>query len=242
MTRIIPSTWQRVRNRLILTLPNPTDRNTLRFRYNVAKTLDDAYGSANGVPGSGPSEIATLPAKGSYISRNLRRSGSYIDSTNYSRVSVAVLDLDYESQTRGPATYPMDDETTFLRFQSFLRTANAWVSQDPDPILLIPPYNFMTTDAPVATFSGTTPAIPSAAAGVKPPMGAMNIHLPNHSRTVNVTNNSTWDTMFVSFGYNLPMQTLTPGDTINVTGAMAPELFVVSTVNVPFSANFTIAN
>lgn len=186
----------------------------------VARTLDDAYGAFNGVPGAGPQLIGTA-FRGSgmhFASKSRKGKQAYVPNNPSSpRSRFEWSPSDYDN-----TTYPTNAELTFSRV-----TADGAAPVAQGPISMIPPFGWASVGRPALSLYGTAPVIATAVPGRVAPTQAMHLKFPAHADSILLKNHGGGD-LLVSVGEGLPLLRVEAGDTLNHTSGMSDNLFICS--------------
>ncbi len=207
------------------------------WTVNVADTVTNAYGAGAG--GTGTTALFTFPCRNDYISRRLLQAGQYLTPESKRGLDYAMFSFEDFYDPANPQTVT-DDVFGYITVTRNFHTGVSSTS----PILVIPPSTFPVTSAPALTLSGTAPGLTTPyVLGTPVPAEAMNVHMPLHTKTINVANTSSTstDVLYVAMTPGAPMIEVGAGSNINLTGAAVPEVFLAGNVNVTFSATFLIA-
>jgi hypothetical protein len=206
------------------------------YTVNVANTASNAFG---GTVGTGPTALFSFRAKSDYISPQLMRNNTYQCPEVKRGLDYAIFTFDEFYDPAAPLTVP-DNRVAFLTVTQNFHTGG----QRQSPILIIPPATFAVTSAPALTVSGTAPGITyNVGDPIPETQGVMNLHMPLHTKTVNIVNNSSnsTDVLYIAFSPGMPMVAVGAGNNLNLTGAAVPEVFLAGNVDIPFSATFLVA-
>jgi hypothetical protein len=245
MRGIIASIRERLPNHIDATIP--LEKGTSQYRITAASTLNDSYGSTNGVGGAGGSEMFDVTSGGYFTSGSLRtRKHHAVDIPHGSgrdrRVTRFVWDpMDFFDPTDALLQeVPEDNDVLFMRVQRFLDAADGWV--DDGPINIIMPQSSLTVARPLLTLAGTAPDTASTA-GEKAPEQAMHFHLPLHSSGFILVNLDAANPLHVSFGVGHPMAVVPAADALAFYDANMSEVLISGAGNnVAFSMVISLQN
>lgn len=217
--RLVPSLNNRNKSVIDMSFKNEVLRGFDYIEIWGASTVDDAFYR--------PLRLFDVPVGAGFRSPSLRKSTKIALDSNYEHTRF-YFDLgDYA--TVGVPRIPSDNEAMFVRIRG--RFTNGLFS-DFGPIVCVPPYDFFTTTHPTFTFTAHAPQWNQSALSTAIPenlgQGAMNIHLPYFSQTVQVVNIDTNTSLFMSFHPGMTPTELGAGREIGLTGAGVPEIFALS--------------
>lgn len=234
MNRFIPLLLERFYPRVKIALRH--DPAVASYTFGVANTPDNAFG---GALGTGPTPLFNFLANHDFISPVVHRANAYQCPESKRGLDYAIFTFD-EYYDPSITQTVLDEQCAFL---VVTRNFHTGASND-SPIIIVPPANFAVTSAPGLTVSGTAPMITYNAGEPTPLTGCVNLHMPLHTKTVNIQNLSVnaGEVLYVSFAPGMPMAIVPPGGSMNLTGAAVPEVFLAGgTADVPYSAVFMIA-
>lgn len=191
----------------------------------VARTLDDAYGSFNGVGGAGPLLIgnATRPSGMNFASKSRKGRQVYrpaLPSKPRTRFEWAPGDYDN-------TTYPSNAELAYVRV-----TANALAPVAQGPISMIPPHGWASVGRPAVSVYGTAPNLAGATAGSPAPTEALHLKFPAHADSILLKNHGGVD-LLVSVGSGLSLIRVEAGEVLNHNSGMSDNLFLCATAGNP---------
>ena len=226
--REIPSILYRQPNYLNMTFPILPG--VPKIRVSGAARLNDAYGNVAGVGGGGVLPMFEVLSGATFKSPSVMSKNHPFEDTNRGLTRM-ILDLDdfaTPAQPPGTSYLPTDDQTLFMRVETWNPVLNVWNA--PGPIIIIPPYDFFTTKEPVFTVTGLTPNMSLGAwpAGLPDFMQptTLNFLLPAYSQTISVGNLDSGKVLFVSFHPGMPPTVIMPKTDMGLTGSGVPEYFV----------------
>jgi len=236
--RLIPSLVTRSKNQIDMSLPNGILRDMTHVEVYGASNINDAN--------LNPSLLFSVIVGRSFISPSLRttRSRGQEDSKRDQTRFLFNLD-DYATVPQAGVTrIPPDNHVAYIRVRGLLRNGTATKL---GPLVAVVPYDFLGVPTPLFTFMANAPDL--ATNGVIPDVlddGALNIHLPLFSQTVNIKNFSQaqgGQNLFVSYTSGMSPTMLRPGEELNLTGVTVPEFYFASDGGTPlFSARCGIVN
>ena len=233
-SREIPSVLYRSQNLVNMTFP--VLEGVPKIRVVGAARLNDAYGPGAGVisaPAPGWIPMFEVLSGLTYKSPSVKSKNIPLEDTNR-RLTRMLFDPDdfaTPAQPLGVGSYlPTDDQTLFIRIQTWNPATNAW--NPPGPIMVIVPYDFFTTKEPVFTLTGQAPNMdigpwPPAIPDFMPP-SVLNFLVPAYSTTVSLVNLDPGDPLFASFHPGMPPTVIPPRDNVALTGSGVPEFFIGS--------------
>lgn len=231
--REIPSILYRHPN--IIHMTYPIQQGVPKIKVVGAARLNDAYGNVAGTAGNGALDMFEVLSGATYLSPSVRARKVSIEDSNRN-VTRMVFDPDdfatpwLPYSGGGAGTYlPTDDQTMFLRIQLWNPVAAAW--NPAGPIIVIPPYDFFTTKAPVFTLTGITPDLNIGAYPARPdflPPTVLNFMLPTYHDTISVENLGADGAapIYLSFHPGVPITVVKGNAEFTLTGAGAPEFFI----------------
>ena len=213
-------------------------RNMAGIEVACASNLNDAQSS--------PSLLFFVSFDNTFYSESIRRTRrrgaeeSHRDQTRF----IFSLD-DYSTVPQANQTrIPPDNNICFLRVRGKYKDGTF---SPYGPIVAIPPYDFFGVTAPVFTTIGSAPNLDTN--GVIPDVldvGALNIHLPFFSQTINLQNLDSvqgGSNMFFSCSAGMSPSILRPGESITLTSSAVPEFFVAGESGTPlFSIRCSLVN
>lgn len=207
------------------------DPDVVRFRFSVARTLNDAYVGQNGSPFNGvvgavgTSEFLTVEQGSDFISTGLRRKKlGFVEESNRG-LTIVKYDPDEYTGATNPGM-PPDHHMQYLRVNEYRRGPDDFVGEG--PIYLVPPRGFYSMPHPVMTLAGNVPNIAAAAAGSPAPAGSMVIVLPKFMGAFTLTNLDGTNEFLFAFGEGMPLTEIPPGGQINLTNADENLLILVN--------------
>jgi hypothetical protein len=248
--REIPSILYRQPNLLNMTFP--VLPGVSKIKVVGAARLDDAYGAVAGVAGNGALDMFEVMSGATYTSPSVRARKVSIEDINRGVTRMVIDPDDFATPWKpfggaGKGTYlPTDDQTLFLRIQTWNPVSGAY--NPAGPIIVIPPYDFFSTKAPVFTLVGTTPNLNIGAYPSMPdflPPTVLNFMLPAYHDTVSFENLAADGGIpaYVSFHPGVPVTVIKANRECLLTGAGAPEFFVGSpNGNVLFTVRISCVN
>lgn len=224
----------------------PYDPNVVRFRINVARTLNTAYvgqgkpGPVNGVVGiAGNDTILTVEQGQDLITTRLRRKrlGILEESTR------GMTRVKYDPDEFVGATFPSappDQDFAYVRLQEFRHTGLTFGPEG--PIHIIPGPGFLGSPHPIINIVGTAPKIAGTAAGVKPLAGSMVISLPQFMGSFSITNADGANSLFISFDAGMPMREILSSTDIFTEGTGNYLIIAAPGANPGFSISGQVMN
>lgn len=228
--REIPSILYRQPNYLNMTFP--IQPGVPKIRVSGAARLNDAYGNVAGVGGGGALPMFEVLSGATFKSPSVMAKNHPFEDINRGITRMIIDPDDFATPAQPPGTsyLPTDDQTLFLRVETWNPVLNTWNA--PGPITIIPSYDFFTTKEPVFTVTGLAPnmavgAWPAVLPDFMPPT-VMNFLLPAYSQTVSIANLAAvgGDTLFVSFHPGMPPTVVKPDKDFGLTGSGIPEYFI----------------
>lgn len=245
--RMIPSINYRSANLIRSTFP--VMPNISKIKIAGAARLNDAYGSAAGVNGFGTVDMFEVGSGLTYTSPGVlaRKVQNPEESTRGRTVMIYDPD-DFATPVNNAASYiPGDDFATFIRLIPFFKSNSSYGS--PGPILIVPPYDFFSTEKPTFTVTAIAPNLglggtfPTHIPDFLGPLGAMNFLAPGYCSTFSITNCDGTNPLFFSFHPGMPPSVLLPKEDVTMTGSGIPEFFVAApNANPWFSVRMSVVN
>ncbi len=201
-----------------------------KIRVSGASRINDAYGNVAGVGGGGVLPMFEVLSGATFKSPSVMAKNHPFEDTNRGLTRMIFDPDDYATPAQPPGTsyLPTDDQTLYLRIETWNPVTSAW--NPPGPIIIIPPYDFFTTKEPVFTVTGLAPnmalgAWPAGLPDFMPPT-VMNFLVPAYSQTISGTNLDAGKVLFMSFHPGMPPTVLLPKEVLSLTGSGVPEFFV----------------
>jgi hypothetical protein len=218
-----PSPFLVERHKQIVDLAVPTNTTAQSYVFGAAVTLNAAY--------AGVTSLFEVPAKASYVSYSIRKSGENRVQESNRGLTRAMWNPDEFSS----GTVPGDSLITFVRV-----APRDWagVLGSYSAILVVPPPDFFSSGRKNLVLNGTAPNV---AAGVNniPPQNAMRISLPHFADEV-VLYNTGGSTLYVSFGEGLQEAPVAAGTHVQFKEAGVNEMFLRG--NTAFTALCSVVN
>ena len=236
--RLIPSLISRSKNQIEMSLSNGVLRGIQSVEVYCASNVNDAYNN--------PTLLFSVPTGRSFISSSLRatRSRGQEDSKRDQTRFLFNLDDYATAPVGGQTRIPPDNHVAYIRVRGELDNG---LFTTLGPVVTVVPYDFFSVPTPVFSFMANAPDL--ATAGVIPDVlddGAMNVHLPMFSQTINVKNFSQaqgGQNLFFTFAPGMSPTMLRPGEELGLTGVTAPEFFFASDGGTPlFSVRCAVVN
>lgn len=224
------------------TLQFRNDPSILGYRIRVANTLDNAYGTANGVTGAGTTALFDVGRGRTFLSPEIRRRKTGISGDITRGQTRATFD---PGEFFGLSTeVPPDAALWFVRTQvatiasggfplgfpggAFPGTASA---ADQSDILIVQDPAFFSVPRPALSLSGTAPAV-GATAGSPAPAEALVFHVPAYADAMVLTNTSMSALLF-SVGRYQPMIPLAAGASFSHASGMKDEIVIAADATNP---------
>ena len=226
--REIPSVLYRQPNYINMTFP--VLPGVPKIRVSGAARLNDAYGNVAGVGGGGALPMFEVLSGATFMSPSVRARKVPFEDTNRGVTRMIFDPDDFATPAQPPGTsyLPTDDQTLFMRIETWNPALGVWNAAG--PITIIPPYDFFTTKEPVFTVTGLAPnmALGAWPAGLPDFMHptVMNFMLPAYSQTISVGNLDSGKVLFTAFHPGMPPTVIMPKTDMGLTGSGVPEFFV----------------
>ena len=236
--RLTPSLNYRNKSFIDMHISTISLRNMTGIEVYGASNINDAQ--------SNPAFMFTVPYDITFYSESLRRGRKYGAEESHRDQTRFIFTLDDYStvpianQTR----IPPDDNICFIRVRGVYPdgTFSAF-----GPIVAVPPYDFFGVTAPMFTVIGNAPNLNTN--GVIPDVldaGAMNLHLPYFSQTVNIQNIESaqgGSNLFFSCSAGMSPSILRPGENFTLTSGSVPEFFLAGESGTPtFTIRSSVVN
>lgn len=201
-------------------------RNTpdfLAYRVRVANTLDNAYGTFNGVTGAGTAILFDVRRDASYLSPSIQRSKCGVSAFTLRGQTHALYNPDDFFNPPTTQVVPPDVQLAFLRIQ--VRTPSSAFPVGADnvnqsPICILPDPTFYEVPRPALTLGGTAPEQTDADNGLPPPPGSLFFHVPSFADAMVITNLDTTNPLLLATGRYQPMAEIPAETSISHTSGM----------------------
>jgi len=225
----------------------------LGYRIRVSNTLDNAYGTANGVVGAGTTALFEVLRGRTFISKEIRGKGTAISGDITRGQTRATFDPnEYFGLS---ATVPPDNNLWFIRVQvSTVATAAAAGSvqagypggvfpgtasaADQSQIMIMRDPNFQIVPRPAMTLYGTAPDI-GALPGLPAPPEAMVFSVPSFADGMTIINHDLVAPLFFAPSRTQPLMQLDPSSRISVTTGMGDTIVICASGANPTFSLFT---
>jgi hypothetical protein len=239
----IPNILDRSENYATLQFKN--DEDILAYRIRCADTLDNAYGTENGVVGSGTEAIFDVLRGQTLRTKAIRDRGLGISGDNTRGQTRATFDPgEFFGQA---AQVPPDSNIWYMRVQvSTVATAAAGGSvpggfpltannTNQSKILVMRNPTFRTVPRPALSVGGTAPASAAAVLGGPPPPESLVLSFPAFADGMVISNLDAVTPLFFATGQGQGLFQVAPSQSISLTTGMKEDLYIVSTGNPEFS-------
>jgi hypothetical protein len=227
-----------------ITLQFRNDPDILGYRVRVANSLTNAYGTANGLTGTGTTALLDVQRDQSYVSRTMRQRRTAILGDTTRGQTRAIYDPnEYVGLS---AVVPPDNQLAFMRVQVRTRAAPTFpVAADNTNqsfILIVQDPMLSSVPHPTLTLSGLAPTVGTAAPGLPAPAGALVFRVPGYGEAIWITNHDEANALFFATGASQPLAQLDGGQAIMHQGGMRDELVICAATGTPaFSILMTVA-
>lgn len=236
MTTIpFPNVLERHPGRMLLQFRNNPD--ILGYRIRVADTLDNAYGTFNGVAGAGTTALFDVQRGRTFISKGLRLKGLGVSGDITRGQTRAHFD---PNEFFGLSTeVPPDSGLWFVRVQVATAASGGFplgfpggafpgtfTASNQSDILIVRTPDFFSVPRPALTLYGTAPDV-GAVAGSPPPPESLVFHVPSFADAMVITNHGA-GSLFYAVGQGLPMALLAAGASISHASGMKDELVIAA--------------
>lgn len=234
----IPNILDRAKQYATLQFINNPD--ILGYRIRVANSLDNAYGTANGVSGAGTTALFEVLRDRTFIGKDIRKKGLGISGDITRGQTRATFDPNqYFGQT---PEVPPDSNLWFLRVQVstvataalagsvqagypggvFPGTASA---TDQSKILIMRDPSFQSVPRPALSLFGTAPDN-GAVAGLPAPPEALVFGVPAFADAIVITNHSATAPLFFSVAEDQPLMQIDASTSIAHASGMKDDLVI----------------
>lgn len=187
------------RSRDLVDLSIPEKAGVTKYRLRAHYNLNDAYGSTNGVGGSGTVALFDVTAGTFFRSRSVALRGLRAEESFRERTRIQFDPADYHTPGSG---LPLNEDMIFLRVQEYSTATGAFLPEG--PIKILPPPGFFKEQFPALTLAGKAPGVTAVAGGV-PPAGSMHLVFPRYVKDVFIFNLNPSNSLLVSYGRRMPM-------------------------------------
>jgi hypothetical protein len=231
----IPNVVDRQKNFLTLSWKN--DDNLLGYRLRVANSLNDAYGTFNGVVGVGTTALFDVGRGRTFISPEIRRKKTGISGDITRGQTRATFDPG-EFFGLSPEV-PPDSALWFIRAQvTTLPTGGfplgfpggafpgTFTAANQSNILIVGDPTFFSVPRPAMTLYGTAPDI-GAVPGLPAPPEALIFHVPAFADAMVLTNHGPGD-LYLAVGRNQPLMLIAALTTFSHTSGMKDEFVLAA--------------
>jgi hypothetical protein len=251
MTTIpIPNVLDRAKGFATLQFVNNED--ILGYRVRVANSLDDAYGTFNGVTGAGTTALFDVLRGRSFISKTIRQRRTGISGDITRGQTRATFDPN-EFFGLSPEV-PPDSHLWFIRAQVstvataaiagsvpagfpggvFPGTANA---SNQSKIMIMRSPDFQSVPRPALSLYGTAPNLATAVPGLPAPPEALVFAVPAFADAIVITNHDMALPLYFSVSEDQPLIQIDPETSISHASGMKDDLVICSTGGNP---NFSL--
>ena len=228
-SRDIPSIQYRQPNLVNMTFP--VLEGVQKIRVVGASRLNDAYGNFAGVTSTGWLPMFEVLSGLTYKSPSVKTKNIPLEDTNrrLTRMMFDPDDFATPAKPLGTGSYlPTDDQTLFIRIQTWNPATSDW--NPPGPIMIVLPYDFFTTKEPVFTLTGQAPnfdigAWPPNMPDFMFPL-SLNFLVPAYSTTISLVNLDPGTALFAAFHPGMPPTVILPTQDLGLTGSGVPEFFI----------------
>jgi len=238
----VPSILERSKGYLTLQFINDPD--ILAYRIRVANSLDNAYGTFNGVGGVGTEAIFDVNRGQTLRTKAIRLTGLGVSGDTTRGQTRATYDPNEFFDPPTTTVVPPDNQLTFMRVQVRTTAAPAFPG-DPFPgtftalnqskILIIQDPRFFEVPRPALSLYGTAPALAGAVPGLPAPPEAMVFGVPAFADAMVITNHDAALPLYFAVAIDQPLMQIDPQTSISHASGMKDELVICSTGNPNFS-------
>jgi len=228
------------------------NKDLLGYRLRVANSLDNAYGPANGVGGTGTTALFEVLRDRTFISKTIRGKGTGISGDITRGQTRAAFDPN-EYFGLSPVV-PPDNNLWFLRVQvSTVATAalagsvqagypggvfpGTATDADQSKILIMRDPDFQSVPRPALSLYGTAPDLGGAVPGLPAPPGAMIFGVPAFADAIVITNHDPAVPLYFAVAEDQPLIQIDPSTSISHASGMKDDLVLCATGGNP---NFSL--
>lgn len=201
------------------------------YRVRVADSLDNAYGTFNGVAGTGTEPLFDVTRGGFFRSNSVAAAGKGLLDTSRRGQTIAVYDPnDFYNPPTTTAT-PPDVQMAFLRVQ-VRPTGGAFpggaTNLNQSSICIMADPEFFSVPRPSLTLGGTAPDLGGAVLGMPPPPEALFFHVPAYGDAMVVVNLEPdgGDPLFISTGRHQPLAQVNANSSVQHASGMKDEIAI----------------
>lgn len=198
------------------------------YRVRVANSLDNAYGTANGVVGVGTEPLFDVRRGAFFRSDSLAASGRGVFDTSRRGQTIAVYNPNDFYNPPTTVVTPPDVQLAFLRVQvkpqggPFPVTAT---NLNQSSICIMADPELFTVPRPAITLGGTAPNL-AAVLGLPPPPQALFFHVPAYGDAMVVSNLDAAAPLFISMGRHQPLAQIAPNSSVTHASGMKDEIAI----------------
>jgi hypothetical protein len=235
----IPNILDRAKQYAAIQFINNPD--ILGYRIRVANNLDNAYGAANGVPGTGTTALFEVLRGRTLITKEIRIKGTAISGDITRGQTRATFDPN-EFFGLSPEV-PPDSHLWFMRTQvSTVATAAVAGSvqagypggvfpgtgdnTDQSKITIMRDPDFQSVPRPALSLYGTAPALAGAVPGLPAPAEALIFAVPAFADAIVITNHDAVLPLFFAVSEDQPLMQIDPGTSITHASGMKDDLVI----------------
>lgn len=215
--RLLPSLNYRSKAYVDMSLPNHNLRGMDLIEVYGASNVNDAFNN--------PVKMFDVRYDYTYRSPYVLASRIKVDESHRDQTRFIFNLDDFATANNGiGARIPTDDEVCFIRIRGRIKATGQFT--DYGPLVVLIPYDFFSTSAPVFT---TIANAPDMGANIPDSLdsGGLNLHLPSFSHTVNIENISAvaGEDLYFSCSPGMTPSLLKPGTSISLTSSSVGEFF-----------------
>lgn len=221
----IPSILDRAPGLALLMFRNSPD--IVAYRVRVANSLDNAYGTSNGVVGNGTEILFDVPRGGFFRSDSM--AGRPTFDTSRRGQTIALYNPNDFYNPPATVVTPPDVQLSFLRVQARF-TGGAFpvtaTNLNQSAIAIMADPEFFTVPRPAISLGGTAPNLAAATLGLPPPPEALFFHVPAYGDAMVVINLDAAAPLFISMGRYQPLAQVSPQSSISHASGMKDEIAI----------------
>lgn len=233
-----------------VTLQFINDPNILGYRLRIADSLDNAYGTFNGVAGSGTEALLDLNRGQTLRTKGIRQRGLGVMGDITRGQTRVTYDPNEFFNPPTTTAVPPDNQIGFVRVQvrtvanptfpggAFPGTANA---SDQSRIMILRDPRFQEVPRPALTLYATAPALATALPGLPAPPQALVFSTPAFADAMVIINHGP-GALYFAAARGQPLMQINANTSISHGSGMKDELVFCSTVNPVFSIILSTVN
>jgi len=230
----VPSILDRSSGYMTLQFINNPD--ILGYRIRVADSLNNAYGTFNGVvptTAGGTEAIFDVNRGQTLRTKAIRLKGLGVSGDITRGQTRATYDPNEFFDPPTTAVVPPDTQLTFMRIQVRTVASPVFPAGVPTPlnqskILIVQDPRFFEVPRPALSLYGTAPALAAAVPGLPAPPGALVFGVPAFADAMVITNHDAALPLFFASAIDQPLMQIDAGTSISHASGMKDELVICS--------------